>query len=65
MVTLDVSHKPRPPAMRAIRAGRREAFMMTFLLFAVLAILRFLFHRTGRFYQPEASSLSGQFVIGA
>jgi hypothetical protein len=39
--------------------------MMTFLLFAVLTILRFLFHRTGRFYQPEASSLSGQFVIGA
>src|SRR5260370_9478257 len=47
-VTPDVSHKTRPPAMRAIRAGRSGALVMTFLLLAVLAILGFL-----RFTGPE------------
>src|SRR6266849_879688 len=41
-VTPDVTQKTRPPAMRAIRAGRSEALVMTFLLLAVLAMLGFL-----------------------
>jgi hypothetical protein len=41
-VTPDESRKIRPSAMRVIKAGRREAFMMTFLFVAVLAILGFL-----------------------
>jgi hypothetical protein len=40
--------------MRATRAGRREAFMETFLLLAVLAILGFLcFTGPGGFIGPR------------